>query len=132
MRMRITSTALAWGCVTLLVLYPVSAILVWAYLAPDSYGIMAALLAANAGTAFFVRLTFDLSDSGGHAWRAQRFLVNLIAVVSGVISASFWMADEVDQIWLQAVIISPVVAILVVLMWFVDKASKEGAKTEGE
>ena len=42
--MKITSTALAWVCVALLVLYPVSAILVWAYLSPESYGIMAALL----------------------------------------------------------------------------------------
>ena len=33
--MNITSTALAWVCLGLLVLYPVSAILVRPYLAPD-------------------------------------------------------------------------------------------------
>ena len=130
--MRITSTALAGLCVALLVLYPVSAILVWAYLAPESYGIMAALFATNAGTALFVGLTFRLSEPSGHTPGALSFLVTLIAVVCGVISASFWMADEVENIGLRAGIISPVIVILLVLWWSVAKADKEGAKTEGE
>ena len=83
--MKITSTALAWVCVALLVLYPVSAILVWAYLSPESYGIMAALFAANAGTALFIGFTFRLPEFRGHTSRALRFFVVFIAVVCGLI-----------------------------------------------
>ena len=130
--MKITSTALAWVCVALLVLYPVSAILVWAYLAPESYGIMAALFAANAGTALFIGLTFRLPEFSGHTSRALRFSVVVIAVVCGLMSALFWMADEVDNVWLRAGIVSPVVVILLVLMWFIDTVNKGGTQHKGE
>ena len=130
--MKITSTALSWVCVALLVLYPVSAILVWAYLASESYGIMAALFAANAGTAFFVGLTFRLPEFSGHTSRVLRFFVVFIAVVCGLISALFWMADEVDNVWLRAGIVSPVLVILLVLMWFIDTVNKGGSKHEDE
>ena len=130
--MKITSTALAWVCVALLVLYPVSAILVWAYLSPESYGIMAALFAANAGTALFIGLTFRLPEFRGHTSRALRFFVVFIAVVCGLMSALFWMADEVDNLWLRLGIVSPVLVILFVLMWFIDKVNKGGTQHKGE
>ena len=130
--MKITSTALAWACVALLTLYPISALLVWSYLAPKSYGIMAALFAANAGTALLVGLVFRLPEFSHYTSRALRLSVVLIAVVCAVLSAVHWMADEVDNIWLRAGIISPVVVILLVLMWFVDRVNKEGTKREGE
>ena len=130
--MKITSTALAWVCVALLVLYPVSAILMWAYLAPESYGIMAALFAANAGTALFIGLTFRLPEFSGHTSRALRFFVVCIAVVCGLMSALFWMADEVDNVWFRAGIVSPVLVILLVLMWFIDTVNKGGTQHKGE
>ena len=131
--MKISSKVLARVCVALLVLYPVSAILVWAYLANDNnYGIMAALFAANAGTAFFVGSNFSLPQYSHYASRVLRLIVSSIGVVCGLMSAFYWMADEVDNIWLRAGIISPVLVILLVLTWFVDKANKEGPKHEGE
>ena len=131
--MKITSRALARACVALLVLYPVTAILVWTYLATDDYyGVMAALFAANAGTAFFVGLAFGLPEFSHYTSRALRLFVVLIAAASGLVSALYWMADEVDHIWLRAGIVSPVLAILLSLMWFVDQVSKEGTKHEGE
>ena len=122
--MKITSTALASVCVVLLVLYPVSAILGSVYLDPDSYGIPAALLAANAGTALFAGLVFSWPEFRHCTSSALRLFVVFIGVVSGLASAMFWMADEVDHIWLRLVIISPVLAILLVLRWFVYKANK--------
>ena len=117
----------------LLVLYPISAILVWAYLAnDDNYGIMAALFAANAGTAFFVGLAFSLPQFSHYASRVLRLIVGSIGVVCGLMSALYWMADEVDNIWLRAGIISWVLVILLVLMWFVDKVNKEETKHEGK
>lgn len=130
--MRIPSMTPARLCVFLLVLYPVSAILVWSYLAPERYGIMAALFAGNAATAVFVGLVFGLPDLAHYTSRALKLFVVLIGVGSGLASAVFWMAGEVDRVWLQPVFISPVVVILIVLMWFVAKAEKKGKKPEGE
>ena len=130
--MRITSTGLARFCVALLILYPVSAFLVWSYLDADSYGLMAALFATNAGTAVFVGLVFNLSELSRYTSRALRLSVVLIGVVSGLISALFWMTEEVDHIWLQVVIMSPVLVILLVLMWFIAKTGKEETKLKGE
>ena len=95
--MKITSTALAWVCVALLVLYPVSAILVWAYLAPESYGIMAALFAANAGTTLFIGLTFRLPEFSGHTSRALRFFV-----VSDAESSSGALTGYEAELWRMA------------------------------
>ena len=128
------TTALAWVCVAVLILYPVSAILVWAYLTSnDNYGVLAALLAANAGTAFLVRLVLDLPEFSDYTSEVLRLIVLLIAAFSGLLSAVNWMADEVDHLWLRVVIISPVVVILLVLRWFVNKVNidKEGTKHEG-
>ena len=131
--MKITSTALARVCVALLVLYPVSAILVQAYLAPDdNYGILAALLAANAGTAFFVRLAFGLPEFSDYTSGALRLFVFIIGVASGLVSAVYWMADEVEHLGLRAAFVAPVLVILLVLMWFIDKVNKEGTSNEGE
>ena len=130
--MKITSQALAKVCVALLVLYPVSAILVWAYLDSDNYGIMAALFAANAGTALFVGLVFGLPEFIHCTSKVWRLSLVFIGIASGLMSAIYWMSDEVDHIWLRMVIISPVLVILFVLMWFIDKVNKEGTKHEGE
>ena len=130
--MKITSKALAYVCVALMVLYPVSATFVWAYLDSDRYGIMAALFAANAGTAFFALLAFGLPESVHYTSKALRFIVFFIGVTSGLMSAIYWMADEVENIWLRAVIISPVLVILLVLMWFFNKVNKERTSHEGQ
>lgn len=81
--MKITSQTLAWTCVILMVLYPVVAILVWGYLTPDRYGIMAALFAANAGTALLVGLVFGLPEFGHCTSRGLRLSVFFIGVASG-------------------------------------------------
>ena len=129
--MNITSKALARICVVLLVLYPVSALLVWTLVADDDhYGVLAALFAANAGTALFVGLAFSLPEYSSHTSRTLRLLVPLIGVVCAVISAMCWMWDEVDNVWLRVGIVSPIVFILLVLGWFTDKVNKEGAKHE--
>ena len=130
--MRITSKSLALVCMTLLVLYPVTAILVWAYVATDDYyGVLATLFAANAGTALLVGLAFGLPQFSHHTSTALRLIVGTIGVICAVMSAVYWMADEVENVWLRAGIISPIVVILIVLMWFIDKVNKEGEKHEG-
>lgn len=130
--MKLTSNTLAKVCVALMVLYPVSAILVWAYLDSDRYGIMAALFASNAGTAFFALLVFGLPEFIHYTSKVLRLLLVFIGVASGLMSALYWMSDEVEHIWLRMVIISPVLVILFVLLWFVDKVNKEGTEHEGE
>lgn len=131
--MKITSTKLAWVCVTLLILYPVSAMLVQSYIATgDYYGIMAALFAANAGTALVVGLAFGLPQFSHYTSRVLRLIVGTVGVFCALMSALYWMADEVDHIWLRTGIISPVLAILFVLMWFIDKVTKAETKHEGE
>ena len=131
--MKISSKFLARVCVALLVLYPVAAFLVWAYpTRDDCYGILAALLAANAGTAVFVRLVFGLPEFSEYTSGALRLYVVIIGVGSGLASALSWMADEVDNIWLRLGIISPVLVIILLLMWFIDKVSNEGTSNEGE
>ena len=128
--MKETSTAPAKVCMALLVINPFLSILVWASLAPDSYGILAALLAANAGAALFAGLVFK--EFSRCTTSTLRLVVVATGVVSGLASAVFWMADEVDCSWLPVVFISPVVVILLVLIWFVRKAEEEGPKHEGE
>ena len=130
--MKITSKSLAWLCVALLTLYLISAILVSSYLNADRDGILAALLAANAGTAILVRFTFGLPEFSGHTSREMRILVSLIAVASGLMSALNWMADEVEHLGLRAAFIAPILAVLFVLMWFVDKVNKERTEQEQE
>ena len=102
------------------------------YLTPDRYGIMAALFAANAGTALLVGLVFGLSEFSRCTSRVLRRSVVFIGVASGFMSATFWVADEVNHIWLRAGIISPVLFILVVLLWFVDKVNEEGKSDDNE
>ena len=120
---KITSTTLAWVCVILLGLYAVSAVLVWAYLAPDRHGILAALLAANAGTALFVGLAFNWPEFSHCTSKGLRLIVAFIGVLSGLVAAVSWLADEVDRSWLTVVFISPVFVILLVLIWFDRKAT---------
>ena len=131
--MNITSKALALVCVVLLALYLVSAILVGAYVANDGYyGILAAVFAANAGTALFVRLVFGLPEFRKHTPGALRLVVLSIGVASGLMSAVYWMFDEVDDSWLRVGIILPVLVILLVLMWFIDTVNREGPQNKGE
>ena len=130
MTLKVTSTALARVCVTLLVLYPVLAFLVWSYLASDNYGILAALFAANAGTAFLV--FFVLSSPESSNYTSGALIVLIIAMFSGLLSGVYWIWDEVDHNLLRVGIIAPVLVILFVLMSFIDKVKKEGTKHEGE
>ena len=130
--MNIPSTALARVCVVLLVLYPVSAMLVGYIAIDDPNGILAALFAANAGTALFVALIFGLPQSSNPTSRALSHRVGTIGVIYALLSAVFWMTDEVDNVWLRLVIISPIVVTLIVLALFVYKVNKEGAEHDGE
>ena len=133
--MKITSKALAWVCVGLLVLYPTLALLVWAYPRPaaDDYdGVMAALFALNAGTALFVGLIFGLPQFSNHTSRAMKLSVGVIGVFCALMSGMFWMTDEVDSLLLRLLIISPILVTLYVLGRFVEKVTKEAANHKDE
>ena len=131
--MNITSKTLASVCVALLVLYPISAIVVQAIAtADDYYGVLAALFAVNAGTALLVGFTFGLPQFSDHTSRALRFFVGAIGVVCALMSGVYWMTDEIDNAWLSAGIISPIVVILFLLMRFIYKVNKERPENEGE
>ena len=131
--MNITSKALTRVCVGLLALYLVSAFVVGAYVNNDDYnGIFAAIFAINAGTALLVSLVFGLPEVRKHTLGALRLAVLGIGVVSGFISAFYWMLDAVDDIWLRVVILSPAVIILLVLMWLIDTVNREGQQNKGE
>ena len=135
--MKITSTGLAKGCVAFLVInpllsIPVWAALVWASLAPDSHGILAALFAANAVVALFAGFVFSWPEFSRSTTAMLRLSLVVTGVGSGLLSAVSWMAGEVDRSWLPVVFISPVAVILLVLIWFVRKAEKEGTKQESE
>ena len=71
---------------------------------------MAPVFAANAGTALLVGLVFGLSEFSHYTSRVLKLSVVFIGVASGFMSATFWVADEMDHIWLRAGIISPVFA----------------------
>ena len=123
--MNITGKNFAWACVALLAAYPVLAILVGEHVVSnDNYVALAALLAANAGTAFLVELVFLMPEFRRHAGRSLRVIVGFIAVTSGLLSAFYWMADEVEHELLRAGLMAPVVAILIVLLLFMDTANK--------
>ena len=126
--MKITSKALAGACLALLVLYPLSAVLWFVLSSGDNYGIMAALLAVNAGVAFTAHLGFDLPEFSGHAPRQSRHITLFIAAISGCASGIFWMTDEVENIWHYMIIMAPVLVVLLLLAQFVDKVNKERAK----
>ena len=131
--MKIPSKALAWVCVALLILYPVSATVVVTYIASDdNYGILAALLAANAGMAFLIWLVFSQAEFIDYTSGALRLLVLIIGAGSGLVSAGYWVVDEVDHFGLRVGIIAPVLVTLLVLRWFVEEAKKEGMKHEGK
>ena len=130
--MKLTSKTLAKVCVAILVLYMGSAALLGPYLTSnDHYGVLAALFAANAGTAFLVWNVFSFPKYSDHTSGTQKLVVLIIAVVSGLFSAVYWMADEIDNIWLRVGIVLPVLVILLVLVWFVDKVGKEETKHKG-
>ena len=129
--MKITSKTLAQTCVALLIIYPVSALLVWAYLTPNNnYGTLAALFALNAATAFFVEHAFRLPRLRKYAAKGLRNIVLLIGLASALIAAQYWMSDEVRNIWVRLGIMSPVLLILLVLLWFAHEAEKGKAQSE--
>lgn len=130
--MKITSKALAWACVTLVVLYPASALLVWYVAFDNHYGIMAALFATNAGTAFLIHLVFGQPEFSDHTPKALKLSVLFVAAASGLGSAVFWLAGEVDSAWLLAGFVSPAVFTLLMLAWFGDKVNEEVREHEGE
>ena len=129
--MKIASVTLAWVCLALLVLYMVSGLLVWAYFDPANHGALAALFAASAGTAILVGVTLELPELKGKTPTALRLSVLFTGAASGVMSAINWLADEVDHLWLRAVMVLPVVIILLVLMWFFQKVREEGEEDAG-
>ena len=55
-------------------------------------------------------------------------MVVFVGVGSGMFSAFYWMADEVQHIWLRTVILTPVFVILILLAWFAVKVDKERTK----
>ena len=139
---KITSTALARVCGALLLPYIVLAALVRASQAPVSYGILAPLapvsngilaplLAANAVAALCAGLVFNEPKFSHCTSKGLRLIVAFIGVVSGLLSALFWLEDAVDRSWVHVVLISPVLVFLLMLSWFVHKADK-GPKHEGE
>ena len=96
--MKKTSTAPAKVCMALLVINPILSILVWASLAPDNHGILAALLAANATVALFAGLVFTWPEFSRCTTTTLRLIVVVTGVGSGLASAVSWMAGEVDCI----------------------------------
>ena len=130
--MKTNSQTLAQICVALLIIYPVSALLVWASLRPDGYGVLSALLAVNAGMAFIVHLAFNLPEYTNYTSDTLKRWLLIIASVSGFVSAVYWMVDAIDNTWLYAGIISPILAIAFVLVWFGHKVDKEKAQNGDE
>lgn len=129
--MNIAPENLVKGSVALLILYPISAVLVWSYLgADDYYGVMAALLVANAGAALLVGLAFSLPEYRHHTSKVLRLTVSSVGVACALASAIFWMVDEVDHIWLRLVIISPIAVIFLLLMLFVNRVDNAGTQRE--
>ena len=126
--MKITSTALARACRILLTLYPVSTLLCFYLISDENYRIMAALFAANAAAASLAMLIFGWYESSDNVPGPSRLFTLVIAVGSGLTSAVFAIAAEVEQPWLRIGLIAPVVVILLVLIWFVNKVSKERAE----
>lgn len=130
--MKMTSTFLAKVCATILILYPALAVPVWNYIASDDYGLLAALFAANAGTAFFVGLVLNFPEFSHFTPRGLRLVIVIIAAASGLASAFFWVADEVGHVWLRLSMVLPFIVTLLVLIWFADRCSRAGTKREAE
>ena len=131
--MKITSTTLAWVCLGLLALCPVFVILIWSYIDYKSnHGTVAAVLATNAGTALLVSLVFSFPEFKHQATRNLTYWVIFVGGASGLLSAVFWIMDEVGNLYLPAAFIAPFVVILLVLVWFTSKVSKEGTSDEGK
>ena len=61
-----------------------------------------------------------------------RLFIGFVAIGTGALSAFFWAADEVVNIWIRPLVIAPILIALILLMWFTDKCNKEAAKQEDE
>ena len=48
-----------------------------------------------------------------------------------MMSALNWLADEVDHLWLRAVMVLPVGIIPLVVVWFIQKVHEEGEEDVG-
>ena len=123
---KIKSVTLAWACVVLLVLYMILGLLIWTLFNPNNDGVLAALFAAVAGTAIFVGITLEYPELKGKTPMKLRLSLLFIGAGSGLLSAINWLADEVSDIWLYAVLIAPAGIILFLLLWFLEKVRKEG------
>ena len=83
------------------------------------------MFAVGAGTALFVAVTLDFPEVKDKIPKTLRFSLLFIGAASGLMSASSWLADEVDHLWLHLVLVAPVVIVLFVLRWFFQKVREE-------
>ena len=123
--MKIKSVTLAWACVVLLVLYMVLGLLIWTLFDPNNHSVLSALFAAGAGTSILVGVTLEFPELRGKTPMTLRLSLLFIGAASGLLSAINWLADEVDHFWIRAALVSPVVIILFVLLWFFQKVREE-------
>lgn len=132
--MKISRDSLMKACGTLLVVYPFSAIILTQFiLTPeDSYGLLAALLAVNAGAAFFVGHALGLPEYSNYTPGVLRNSILSIAVASGLLSAMFWVSDEVGHLGIQLALVTPGLIIILIAGWFIHKVEKERKKREEE
>ena len=130
--MKITTIGIAKGCVAILMLHIVLGIAVCSYFDFGNYGLLAALFAANAGAAFFAGYIFNLPAFSRSTLRGVSYFTFSIAAVSGLMSAYSWMADEMEDAWLPIITLIPIIVLLFMLVWFVNKYTKEETKHEDE
>lgn len=127
-----TITVLAWGLVAILLLHMVLAIAVWYYLDSDNSGLIAALFASNAGTAFLVGFVFHLPAFSHFIPRGSNIFPVFIGAASGFTSGVHWMADEVEDAWIRLIMLALIIIIVVILGWFIYKCNKERTKHGAE
>ena len=130
--MSLISRKQALICVGPWVVYPVAAYLVWAYAAGgEDYGVMAALLAANAAAALATGIIFGSPGVSGFVSRELKYAVSVIAAACGLASAGYWMAEEVNSRWILVGSLAPIVVTLVLIILFLERAIQENAGNEG-
>ena len=130
--MRISNRTLAKVCLGILILTPVAAILVWFFTDYQSNrGTIAAVLAANAGTALLVSLVFSFHEFKNHTTSELRYLTVFAGACSGILSAVFWIMEEVQNLYLPIVLVAPLVVTLIVLFMFTKRVSEKGTSSDG-
>lgn len=130
--MTITNTALAQVCVGLLLLIVFTALLLWICIDYQSnHGTMAAVLAANAGTALLASHVFSFHEFRHHTTGGLRYLTVFVGAFSGLLSAVFWIMAEVHNLYLPAILVLPFVLVLSVVFVFAKRVKKEGTDSAG-